>query len=556
MDRPWLAHYDAGVRASLAYPDLTLPAFFDATAGRYGDRVATVFHDAKLTYRRLKGRIDRFAAGLLDAGIRPGDRVAVMLPNLPQFLVAFFGTLRAGAIVVPTNPLYTAHELEHQLSDADAAAIVTLNHFFPRVEAALPNTDVRCVVVTDVVSALPARLQPFYGLRDRRAGGRRIAAGGVVHRFGAMLRAAPLSEPIPTGPDEVAVLQYTGGTTGTSKGAMLTHRNLIANALQALEWQHGVDEDIDHPTVLCAAPFFHVYGLTIGMNLAVAEGATMLLVPRFITDDVVHVAERYQPQFFPGVPTMYIALAEKSGVSPRQLGSIRVCISGAAPLDADVQHRFSGVTGARLVEGYGLTEASPVTHCNPVGTGGRVGTVGVPFPDTEAMITDPETWEPLPVGEVGEMTVRGPQVMRGYWRRPEETAEVLRGGWLHTGDMAVMDEDGFFRIVDRKKDVIIAGGYNIYPREVEEVLLAHPKVRDAAVIGVPNAYRGETVKAVIVLKEGMEVTTEELAGWCRDELAAFKVPRVIEFRDDLPRSLIGKVLRRSLREERTGEGIA
>lgn len=553
MERPWTAHYDPGVRPTLDYPDITLPAFFDRTAERYPDRVATVFHDSRTRYGALKRQIDSFAAGLQTAGIGPGDRVAVMLPNVPQFVVAFFGVLRAGAIVVPTNPLYTTHELEHQLRDSGAAAIVTLDRFFGAVQAALPATQVRTVVVTGIGAALPRHLQPLFRVKQWREGVPGVRAGGVVRRFDELLRATPMERPASGMPDEVAVLQYTGGTTGTSKGAMLSHRNLLTNALQAHAWQEGNDDvrSVPDPRILCVAPFFHVYGLTIGMNLAVASGAAMLLVPRFDAAEILRVAKKYRPQFFPGVPTMYFALASRPEASREHFGSLRVCISGAAPLAPQVQERFESASGVHIVEGYGLTEASPVTHCNPVGTGGRTGTIGVPFPDTDALVTDPVTWEPLPAGEIGELTVRGPQIMKGYWNRPDETAAVLRDGWLHTGDMAVAEPDGFFRVVERKKDVIIASGYNVYPREVEEVILEHPAVNEVAVVGVPNDYRGETVKAVVVLKAGMTATAEDIVALCRLELAPYKVPRIVEFREDLPRTLIGKVLRRALREEQT-----
>lgn len=483
-----------------------------------------------------------------------------MLPNLPQFPVAFYGTLAAGAVVVPTNPLYTQHELEHQLADAGATVVVTLDQLFGRLQGALPSTQVRAVIVTDIAAALPPHLRPLFALKMRKQGLRRVRTGGVVYRMEDLVgdrleparllrraRGVDASQPMKFGPDDLAVLQYTGGTTGTSKGAMLTHRNLVANAVQVHAWQGEVSGE--EPRILCVAPFFHVYGLTVGMNLAVVSGATMVLVPRFIPKDVAKAAQKYRPQFFPGVPTMYVALAGLPGFSERQFGSLRVCISGAAPLPPDVQRTFQEVSKTKIIEGYGLTEASPVTHCNPVHGGGRPGTIGVPFPDTDASVTDPDTWEPLPAGVVGELTVRGPQVMQGYWNRPDETAAVLRDGWLHTGDMAVADDDGFFRIVDRKKDMVIAGGYNVYPREVEDVLYSHPMVNQAAVVGVPSDYRGETVKAVIVPREGVQLTAEEIVEFCRRELAAYKVPKIIEFRTELPMTLVGKVLRRQLREE-------
>lgn len=551
MHRPWVAHYDPGVEPNLDYPPLTLPQLFDRTAERYPDRIATVFHGATLRYRQLQRQIDAFAAGLVATGIEPGERIALMLPNVPQFVVAFYGALKAGAIVVPTNPLYTQHELEHQLSDAGAVAIVTLDQLFGRVQAALPNTEVRSVIVTSIGQALPRRIQPLYSLKQWREGVRAVKRGGVVHRFEDVLL-SPAARPVERCPHDLAVLQYTGGTTGQAKGAMLSHRNLLANALQAYHWQGSHHRE--EARILCAAPFFHVYGLSIGMNLAITAGATMLLVPRFVPKEVAAVAEKYKPQLLPGVPTMYVALAELPTFSAAQWGSLQACISGAAPLPPEVQQHFQEVSGSKLVEGYGLTEASPCTHCNPVQGETRAGTIGVPFPDTDAMITDPETWEPLPSGAIGELTVSGPQVMQGYWNRPEETAAVLRDGWLHTGDLATMDGDGYFRIVERKKDMIIASGYNVYPREVEDVLYSHPKILEAAVVGVPSTYRGETVKAVVVLRRDATATAEEIIAFCREDLAVYKVPSVVEFREELPKSLIGKVLRRELREPAAVEG--
>jgi long-chain acyl-CoA synthetase len=558
VDRPWLAHYDPGVPAHIDYPDITLPQLFQRTAERYPDRTCTIFHGRKISYRETQRQIEAFAAGLRRLGIRRGDRVALMLPNVPQFVVAYFGALHAGAVVVPTNPLYTRPELEHQLEDAGATAIVTLDLLFGRLEAALPGTHLRTVVVAGVEEALPPHLRLPYLLKQRRMGVRRVRPGGVVRRFREVVTALPpvaatldggsdgtSKEPAKAG--DLALLQYTGGTTGRSKGAMLTHRNLVANALQAFHWQGARDEE--EVSILCATPFFHVYGMSIGMNLAVVAGAAMLLVPRWNAKEVASIARKHRPAMFPGVPTMYLALADLPGVGEREFGSLRACISGAAPLPPEVQRRFERVSHARLVEGYGLTEASPVTHCNPVHGDTRPGTIGVPFPDTDAIITHPETWEPVPLGEVGEMTVRGPQVMAGYWNRPEETLAILRDGWLHTGDLSAVDGDGYFRIVDRKKDLIIAGGYNVYPREVEDVLYSHPKVAEAAVIGVPSEYRGETVKAVVSVRAGMKLTEDEVIAFCRERLAAYKVPRIIEFRDELPKSLIGKVLRRELRED-------
>jgi len=547
VDRPWYAHYDPDVPRSIDYPDITLPQLFERTAGRYPDRVVTIFSGKKLRYRDVKRQIDSFAAGLRALGVQPGERVAIMLPNVPQFLVAFYGALQSGAVVVPTNPLYTQHELEHQLGDAGVSVVVTLDQLFPKVQMALPYTQTRTVICTSIADALPVQRQPVYAIKRRRQGVHLVKRAGIVHRFDSLLAHRPEGVAPSIKPDALAVLQYTGGTTGRSKGAMLSHRNLVANAVQAYQWQADSQQD-DAGSILCVAPFFHVYGMTVGMNLGVVAGASLILAPRFDAKEVAALAEKYRPAYLPGVPTMFVALSQVPGVSPRQFRSLRACMSGAAPLPAEVQARFEALSGARVVEGYGLTEAGPVTHCNPLGDV-RSGTVGVPWPDTDACVTNPETWKPLPPGAIGELTVAGPQVMMGYWNREQETRDVLRDGWLHTGDIASMDGDGYFRIVDRKKDLIIAGGYNVYPREVEDVLYSHPGVLEAAVVGAPSEYRGETVKAFVVLREGTEVSAQELILFCRHQLAAYKVPRLVEFRSELPKSLIGKILRRQLRDE-------
>ena len=345
-------------------------------------------------------------------------------------------------------------------------------------------------------------------------------------------------------------MQYTGGTTGVPKGAMLTHRNLMANVHQVLAWAPGLEPGRE--VMLGVLPFFHVYGMTVSMNFGIALGAKLVLLPRFDIKQVIQAIERHKVTLFPGVPTMYVAFNTFPGIEKRDIRSIKVCISGAAPLPVEVQERFEKLTGAKLVEGYGLSEAAPVTHCNPIYGKRKKGSIGLPLPSVDARVLDPE-FRPLPPGEAGELAVKGPNVMKGYWNRPEESAAALREGWLLTGDIARMDEEGYFYIVDRKKDMIIAGGYNIYPREVEEVLYQHEAVLEAAVAGVPDPYRGETVKAFVVLKDEYKgkVTEKELEAFARERLAPYKVPKLWEFRDELPKTAVGKVLRRVLREEST-----
>ncbi len=559
--RPWVAHYSSGVAESVHVPDKSLVWILDEAVRLYAANVAVEYHGTHISYAELSMLVDRFALALADLGVRRGDRVSICLPNVPQFPIVFFGTLKAGAIAVPTNPLYTEPELAHQLNDSGARVAVTLDQLYPTLSAVRDRTPVEQVVLTSAADFLPPALSLLYRINVAvgSRGKSRVAASGSqrgapVHQLKDLMRRvqdAPGSAvsrlPEPAAPDDVAVLQYTGGTTGVAKGAMLTHRNLLANAMQAWAWNEQPPGS--KHTTLCAAPFFHVYGLTVGMNMTVLNGSTMVLLPRFTVREAVKAVEQYKPDLFPGVPTMYLAIAREAERKRHDLSSIKVCISGSAPLPLEVQRRFESVSGAKVVEGYGLTEASPVTHCNPVFGERRVGTIGLPLPDTDAAIIDPETWAFLPPGQQGEIVVRGPQVMKGYWQRPDETAKVLRDGWLRTGDIGFMSEDGYFTIVDRAKDIIIAGGFKVFPRDVDEVLYQHPKVLEAAAVGVPDEYRGETVRAFVVLKPGEELTAEELSAFCRERLAPYKVPKQIEFRDSLPKTLIGKVLRRTLREE-------
>jgi len=547
-ERPWSQHYPEGVPLDLPIPDKPLHAILDEAVRDYPDRIATIFKGKKVTYRQLDHMANRFARALRGMGVNPGDRVAIMLPNIPQAVAAFYGALRAGVVVVMTNPLYVERELEHQMNDAGARVILALDLLKPRIEAVRTHTPLEHVVYTSIRDALPFPLNLLYPLKQKLP---TIQPGPTTHRWtDLMAQNSPAFPPVDARPDDVALLQYTGGTTGLSKGAMLTHRNLVANALQTVAWMGQDDARQTESRILTVLPFFHVYGLTVCMNMAVATAATMVLMPKFEVNEALDLIEKYRPKFFPGAPTMYVAVLNHPEVAKRDLASIQACLSGSAPLPVEVQTSFERITGGKLVEGYGLTEASPVTHSNPLNGLRKTGSIGLPFPSTDVKIVDLETGlRELPPGEVGELCVRGPQVMAGYWNRPEETARALRDGWLYTGDMARMDEDGFAYIVDRKKDMIIAGGFNIYPREVEEVLYEHPAVQEAVAVGVPDAYRGETVKAFLVLKQGQESTPDEIVAFCRERLAKYKVPTAVEFRDTLPKTIVGKVLRRKLLEE-------
>ena len=561
MEHPWLRFYDPATPYTLTYPDVTLDQLLDDAARDYPDRTAITFAlkyalggrlliGGKLSYRRLREQVDRLATALASLGVRKGDRVAVMLPNSPQFVIAFFAAMRLGAIVVNTNPTYTPPEIQHQLADSGAETIVLLNLFLPRlrkVQADLPG--LKRVIVTTIDEPLRFPISTLVRHAQRKEPDWvDVVPDATTYRYADLLAYPPAPPKVELSTDEVALFQYTGGTTGMPKAAMLTHRNLVANALQARAWlpesQRGGER------MMCAIPFFHVYGMTVGMNLSIALAAQMIIVPNpRPIENVMDVIQRERASLFPGVPAMYIGIINHPNVAQYDLTCVRACISGAAPLPMEVQETFGRITGGRLVEGYGLTETAPITHCNPLFGLRKSGSIGIPLPDVEAALVDLETGAPLATGadEAGELVIRGPMVMRGYWNRPDDTAGCLDAdGWLHTGDIAKVDDDGYFYIVDRKKDMIIASGYKILPREVEEVLYAHPAVQEVAVAGVPDAYRGETVKAYIVLKAGARATEEEIVAHCRASLAPYKVPKLIEFRAELPKTAIGKVLRRIL----------
>ena len=527
---PWLKHLD--------YPDKTVWQLLEDSARRFPDRPALRFYGRQTTYRELLALVERFARGLIAQGLRPGDRVAVVLPNAPQMVIAYYGTLRAGGVVVPTNPLYTPREFSVQMADADPRFVIALDLVAPRLSDAARD---RILVTTRIRDYLPPLLGFLQGLREKSPS---LPKGALP--FSGLLaagRGAVLPGPVPA--DEVAVLQYTGGTTGVPKAAMLSHRNLVANAMQSEAWLPSYRPGEER--VLAVLPFFHVFGMTVALNLGVRTGAEIDLVPRFNPVETAKEVRRFRPTLFPGAPAMYQAVVDSPEVERWNIRSIRYCISGSAPLPAELQERFERVTGGVLVEGYGLTEASPVTHCNPLFGERRPGSVGRPFPDTLQRILDPDDpSRELGPGEVGELAVKGPQVMLGYYNQPAETAQVLVDGWLRTGDLGMIDADGFCSIVDRKKDLIIVSGFNVYPREVEEILLRHPGVREAVVVGMADERRGQKVRAVIVPREQARPSAEELMAYCRERLAGYKVPREFEFRDELPRTAIGKVLRRVL----------
>jgi len=548
---PWLDNYPPGVPEHVELPKASLAGLLEDAARDFPHAPALHFEGRTISYAQLHQQARRFSGVLAGLGVGRGTKVGLILPNCPQAVVALFGALRLGATVVQNNPLYTERELGHQLADAGVEVLVCLDLTYERVKALRSRTSIREVIVTSVLdelSGLKRRLAPY--TKKGKAASASIGKDEPVRRWRDALASAPAApELVEVDADhDLALLQYTGGTTGVSKGVMLSHANLRSNVEQVRAW--FPDADPGREVMMAVLPFFHVYGLTVCLLLGLRLGAALVLMPRFDLDGVLAAVDKYRPTLFPGVPTMYVAINNAVEKGGHDLSSIKACLSGAAALPLEVAERFERFSGGRLVEGYGLSESSPVAIANPIYGKRKAGTIGMPIPDTLARVADPtDPSKTMPAGEPGELALAGPQVMLGYWNRADETAQVLRDGWLLTGDMAVMDEEGYFSIVDRKKELIIAGGYNVYPREVEEVLYEHPKILEVCVAGVPDSYRGEIVKAFVVLRSGEQASTDEIREFAKTRLAAYKVPRAVEFRDELPKTLIGKILRRALIEE-------
>ncbi len=561
---PWLKHYEPGIAPSLTYPDKTLNDLLKDSARKHPLRIATnyvlkyaakerVTIGGKITYRKLEKYVRSFARALVDLGVRKGDRVALVLPNSPQYVIAFFGALRAGAVVVNNNPLYTSAELKHQITDSGAETVVLLDRGWPRLNEIYHDLPIKRVIVCRLYDTLRAPIKRLVQQQFRKAEAPPdIPLNQKVFYFQGLLDTYPDDDvDVAVAPDDLALLQYTGGTTGVPKAAMLTHRNLVCNNLQCLTWIYKDRIGARKDRVLGAIPFFHVYGLQTALLCSIAAGSELVImpVPKPVTS-VMTVVQNEKCAVYPGVPAMYLGIINNQKTPEFNLSTIRVCVSGSAPLPMAVQEKFGEITGGRLVEGFGMSETSPVTHINRIFGTRKDGSIGVPVPDTLAKIVDVDSGADLPFDGVtrGELVVKGPQVMQGYYHRPDQTAETIdQNGWLHTGDICVVDPDGFFYIVDRKKDMMITSGYKVLPREVEEVLFKHPKIADAAVVGVRNAARGDdTITAFIVLKPGEQLTADEVKAVCKTELAPFKVPREVRFKDELPKTIVGKTLRRQL----------
>jgi long-chain acyl-CoA synthetase len=549
-ERPWLSSYDEGVPKTLEYPEKTLSELLQDVSAKYPQNPALYYFGSRIDYAGLNAKADRFANLLIKEGIKPGDRVALYLPNCPPCVIAFFGVLRAGAILTQLNPLYSASETAHQLKDSGAKYVISLDRFVPILRQVAGECGLKKVWITRINDDFPIPLKWLYPLKAKKEKSWvDWPAEPLFTSFVKELAAAsPQPVSVPLNMDATALLQYTGGTTGVAKGVILTHRNLVANAYQCKSWFPQLEDGKE--VFMLAIPIFHCYGMTAGMTFALASAASMVLVPKFEVAQVLKAVDKYGVGIFPGVQAIYVAINNYPQVGKYNVRSIKACISGAGPLHQEVQKKFEALTGGKLVEGYGLTEASPVTHCNPVYGKRKMGMIGLPFVGTDSRIMDVETGKiEMKVREIGELTIKGPQVMQGYWNHPEETAMVLKDGWLYTGDIGYMDEDGFFAIVDRKKDMVKVGGENVYPRDVEEVLFKNEKVLDCVVAGIPDEKLVDKIKAYIVLKPGQTATAQEFIDFCKDKLAKYKVPKEVEFRESLPKNMVGKMLRRLLVEE-------
>lgn len=546
--RVWHKHYAPHVPPSIDYEEITLIEAFERTVTRFPDRPALVLMGKTMTYRELQDSVIRLANALKKLGMKKGDKVALVLPNIPQVVIANYAVWYLGGVVVMNNPLYTERELTYQLNDSGSKIAIVMDLLVPRMLAIKKNTGLEKIIYCHIKDFLPFPLKQIFPFVKKELH-RKPQSGEDAIDFQELLK----SNPDPSVSDfsefeELAALLYTGGTTGVAKGVMLSHRNLSVNVQQAVTLLNDMEDG--NETVIGIMPVFHSAGFTFGMNHCIYRGFNHILIPRPEPDILLKTLMKYKPAIFGGVPTLYVGVLNHPKLPPKEkLSFIKGSVSGAAPLALETIRDWDKKVGAQIIEVFGMTEMSPVSHANPWGGVCKAGTVGIPYPDTDCRIVDVDTGtKEMPVGEPGEIIVKGPQMMMGYYNKPEETREAVRDGWFYTGDIGYVDEDGYLTISDRKKDMIIAGGYNIYPREIDEVLYEHPQIVEASAIGIPDSYRGETVKAFIVKTSGSPLTEEDVISFCKEKLAAYKVPKIIEFMDELPKSAIGKVLRRKLRE--------
>ena len=549
--RPWFKSWPENVPKHIEYPRVPLSGLLQNAAEKYPTHAALVYFDKTITYGELDSYTNKFAAALLSLGVKKGDKVALFLPNFPQFVIAYYGAIKSGAIVTTISPLHKEREVTHQLSDSEAQTIILLDLLYPIVEKVMAKTQLKNVIVTGLKDHMP-KAKALLGSLLRKIPSRKVEYKPNVHSYLDILNSQSDRRPeVDIDPEEdLAALQYTGGTTGTAKGAMLTHMNLVSNAVMCASWLQGNE---GKETFLAVLPLFHIYGMTTGMNAPIYIGGKTVMLPTFSATSTFKAIQKHKVTVFCGAPTLYSMLLDHPDLGKYDCTSVRFCISGSAPLPPEVQKRFMEVTGGVLVEGYGLTESSPVTHCNPLDRSlktVKVGSIGLPWPDTDAKIVDMETGSAeVQPDETGEVVVKGPQVMRGYWKMPEETSAVLRNGWLYTGDIGKMDVDGYFYITDRKKDLIKYRGYSVYPRELEDVLFEHPAVKLCGVVGKPDPVAGEVPKAFVVLKENTDATESDIMHFVNEKVAPYKAIRSVEIRAQLPMTLVGKVLKRELQEE-------
>ena len=550
-EKPWLKHYDQGVPAEMEFENTTLVDAFDETVANYPDRVAFYFMGTELKYRDFGDAVNRLAAALTSFGIKKGDSVAIILPNVIPAAIGYYAILKIGGIVVMNNPLYSDRELEHQLTDSKSKVVITLDLLANRIIDLRPKNMVTQIITTTIGDYLPFPKSFLFKLFGKKKGVKAdVKPAENVYRFKELLKNnAPRTNAEPITYDDLAMYQYTGGTTGVSKGVMLSHGNLGKQVQQMDGWVTGFGKE-EYEVVMGALPMFHVYGLTCILAMSVSAGWGIILVPKPQPDELMEAIRRYRPTFLSLVPTMFIGLLQHPDINKTDLTFVKRCFSGSAPLPIEVMKDFEERTQTNIAEGFGMTETSPVTHSAPFDGIRKQGSIGVPIMNTGCRIVDLETGtKDMPVGEEGEVIIQGPQVMQGYLNRPDATAETIRDGWLYTGDIGKMDEDGYFYIVDRKKDMILSGGYNVYPREIDEVLYENPKIAEACAVGIPHPKRGEQIKAFIVLNEGETADAEEIIEYCRTKLAVYKLPTMVEFRKELPKSTVGKVLRKELRKE-------
>jgi len=545
--RLWHKNYVEGVFPSLTYRNIPLKDALVEAAEEFPRKDALIFLDAKITYKELNDAANRFANALIALGVRPGDKVALLMPNMPQFVMAAYGVWKAGGVVVPNNPLYTDGELEYQINNSDSVVLVTLDLLAERMIALKGRTGLRAIVVAHIRDCLKfpkKQLLPIVA-KDKH---RDVPKTEGVYEWMDLQKSSPATDPgIENRFDDLGALFYTGGTTGVSKGVMLPHSNLSINTQQVAAWFPTYERG--RIMKIGAIPYFHCFGFTCSMNFSILEAWTNVLIPRPEPLPLLQAIDKYRAQIFLGVPTMYIGMMNHPKLKKYNLTSLNNCACGSSPLPPDVQHTFESLTGCQVLDNYGLTETTPGLVMTPYGGKRKVGAAGIPISDTDLKIVDIETGaQEMPVGEAGEILVKGPQITAGYYKMPEETAKAIKDGWLYTGDIGFLDEDGFLHIIDRKKDLIIASGYNVYPNEIDKVLFSHPRIEQACAVGVPHEYRGETVKAFVVLREGESMTEQEVIDFCKKELAVYKVPKIVEFVSELPRSAVGKVLRKTLRE--------